>query len=183
MLIREKPNKDIRTSDMLLDFKKVSLLVVEDSMPMNRLICSILDRFEAKDVFSCVNGDEAFKTFCRERPDIVIADWMMEPSDGIELTRRIRRDDASPNKLCPVIMLTGYNSMKRVMKARDAGVTEYLVKPFSAQDIANRLAYVINMPRDFIDCKNYFGPDRRRRMDLKYSGPFRRSTDNEIDIV
>lgn len=168
---------------MLLDFSKISLLVVEDSLPMNKLLCSILERFDVKSVYSCVDGEEAYNAFCKKRPDIVIIDWMMEPIDGIEFTKRIRRDDSSPNKLCPIIMLTGYNSAKRVMIARDAGVTEYLVKPFTAQDIANRLAYVINMPRDFIECKTFFGPDRRRRVDFKYSGPFRRHTDNEIDIV
>ncbi|MEM7680293.1 MAG: response regulator, partial [Pseudomonadota bacterium] len=57
------------------------------------------------------------------------------------------------------------------------GTTEFLVKPFSANDLARRIAYVINKPRDFIETSDYFGPDRRRRVIENYSGPYRRSSD------
>jgi hypothetical protein len=53
-----------------------------------------------------------------------------------------------------------------------------LVKPFTAKDIAARIAYVINNPRDFIQCNSFFGPERRRKVDLNYSGTFRRRADN-----
>ena len=96
-------------------------------------------------------------------PDIVIADWQMEPMNGIELTHEIRTNQLSPNRMAPVILVTGYSAITRVAQARDVGVTEFIVKPFSANDLAKRLAYVINKPRDFIDADGYFGPDRRRR--------------------
>ena len=79
--------------------------------------------------------------------------------------------------MAPVILVTGYSALSRVAEARDAGVTEFLVKPFSANDLAKRIAYVINKPRDFIDCTGYFGPDRRRRKNPDYKGPFRREED------
>ena len=167
---------------MAIDFSKISVLLVEDSLPMQQLISSMLEEFGVKQTHIADNGEQGYAKFCLERPDIVIADWMMQPEDGIDLVKKIRTDDKSPNFVCPVIMLTGYNSMKRVMMARDAGVTEYLVKPFTATDIANRLAYVINEPRDFIDCKDFFGPDRRRRIDLGFKGPFRRNTDTDVEV-
>jgi DNA-binding response OmpR family regulator len=102
----------------------------------------------------------------------------MEPMDGIELTKLIRRDPASPNRLAPIILVTGFSAVGRVGVARDAGITEFMVKPFSANDLAKRLAYVINKPRDFIDAPAYFGPDRRRRKNPDYPGPYRRDEDS-----
>jgi DNA-binding NtrC family response regulator len=74
-------------------------------------------------------------------------------------------------------MVTGYSAMPRVAEARDTGATEFLVKPFSANDLAKRIAHVINKPRDFIDSNEYFGPDRRRRKADDYIGPLRREED------
>jgi len=168
---------------MALDLSKISVLLVEDSVPISKMLGDILTNLGVDNVDSAKNGEVAFEIFCKKRNDIVISDWMMEPVDGIDLTALIRRNVDSPNKLVPIIMLTGYNSFKRVLKARDMGVTEYMVKPFSAKEIAERIAYVVNNPRDFIHCKNYFGPDRRRIIDIAYNGQFRRNSDMDLDYV
>jgi len=105
----------------------------------------------------------------------VMAQMIEAPVDGLEMIRKVRRDPRSPRPRIPVIMMTGYNAVPRVREARDTGVTEYLVKPFSAHDLAKRLAYVINKPRDFVIASSYFGPDRRRRNDGSYTGPDKRA--------
>jgi DNA-binding NtrC family response regulator len=75
-------------------------------------------------------------------------------------------------------MMTGYSARPRVQAARDTGVTEFLVKPFSADSMAKRIAHVINRPRDFVAVeKGYFGPDRRRKKTTNYNGPKRREED------
>jgi DNA-binding response OmpR family regulator len=106
----------------------------------------------------------------------------MEPMNGIELAHEIRTNALSSNRMVPIVLITGYSALSRVAQARDAGVTEFLVKPFSANDLAKRIAYVINKPRDFIDSHDYFGPDRRRRQHPDYKGPFRREDDNAVDV-
>lgn len=163
---------------MPFDFKKLTILVVEDTAPMRKLITSVLETLGVGRIYSADNGERGFDIFKRENPDIVVADWHMEPISGIELTREIRSNVTSPNRMAPIILVTGYSALNRVAEARDAGVTEFLVKPFSANDLAKRIAYVINKPRDFIDCKTYFGPDRRRRSSPDYAGPFRRVEDS-----
>lgn len=168
---------------MTLDLSKINILFVEDSFPINRLLCDIIGKLGGRNLDSTKNGKEAFEIFCKKRHDIVITDWMMEPMDGLELTRMIRSHPESPNKLVPILMLTGYNSFKRVLEARDVGVTEYLVKPFTAQDIADRIAYVINNPRDFIHSTHYFGPNRRRSIDVLYNGAFRRNDDMDLSLL
>jgi CheY-like chemotaxis protein len=162
---------------MAFDFSKLSVLVVEDTVPLRQLVEHILDSMDVGSVYSAGDGETGYEKFKKYNPDIVLADWHMAPVNGIELTQQIRTDLMSPNRMTPVILVTGYCAIERVAEARDAGVTEFMVKPFSANDLATRLAYVINKPRDFIDCGGYFGPDRRRKVDPQYKGPFRREDD------
>lgn len=157
---------------------KLSILVVEDTEPMRKLLVSVLRALGVEDIFEAAEGAEGFQMFCEHNPDLVIADWEMQPINGLDLTLDIRQNPQSPNRMVPIILVTGYNAMSRVARARDAGVTEFLVKPFSAEDLAKRLGYVINAPRDFVSCTGYFGPDRRRYQSAHYDGPKRRVDDH-----
>ena len=94
--------------------------------------------------------------------------------NGLELIKTIRTDPESPNRFVPIIVVTGYAAPKRVMEARDAGMTEFVVKPFTAEHIIKRITHVINYPRDFVETKTYIGPNRRRHSDDDYFGPERR---------
>jgi two-component system chemotaxis response regulator CheY len=71
-------------------------------------------------------------------------------------------------------MLTGHTERTRVMKARDAGITEFLAKPISAKGLYQRVFSVVAHPRPFIRTACYFGPERRRTANAKYVGPERR---------
>ena len=165
---------------MAFQFDRLSVLIVEDTVPMQKLVSSVLDTLGVGSIMKADDGTTGFEAFCKHNPDIVIADWHMVPTSGIEMVKQIRRDPLSPNKTVPIIMMTGYSALPRVSEARDTGATEFLVKPFSANDLARRIAYVINKPRDFIETPDYFGPDRRRRVLEDYTGPFRRSSDAPI---
>ena len=165
---------------MAFQFEKLSVLIVEDTIPMQKLVTSVLDTLGVGRVMKAEDGESGYETFCTENPDIIIADWHMVPMTGIELVEKIRTDENSPNKTVPIIMMTGYSALPRVAEARDKGATEFLVKPFSANDLARRIAYVINKPRDFIKTPDYFGPDRRRVNKEGYKGPFRRKEDTPI---
>lgn len=170
---------------MSLKFDRLSMLVVEDTQPMLKLLVSVLEALGVKNIETAANGEDAYRAFTLRNHDIILTDWAMEPVDGISLTRMVRQNDQSPNKLVPVILITGYSAWSRVEEARDAGVTEFLVKPFTAHDIARRVAHVINHPRDFIETQDFFGPDRRRRRagaDNTYKGPYRRVADSHHDL-
>ena len=167
---------------MAFKFDKLSVLIVEDTLPMQKLMTSILESLGVGYIYTADNGERGFEQFKRFNADIIIADWHMEPTSGIDLTREIRTNTLSPNRMAPIILVTGYSALARVAEARDVGVTEFLVKPFSANDMAKRIAHVINRPRDFIDCVGYFGPDRRRRIAADYAGPRRRRDDNTVSM-
>lgn len=165
---------------MAYQFNRISVMVVEDNLPMMEITKALLLAFGVGNVISASNGDIGFRRFCQYNPDIVIADWMMKPMDGITLTQRIRNAPDSPNPYVPVILMTGFSEKRRVLEARDAGVTEFLVKPFNARDLYKRIAQVIERPRQFVRSDDFFGPDRRRNKKTEeYAGPQRRETDEQ----
>lgn len=143
--------------------KELTVLVVEDSEPMMDVMVTILDRFGFGRILTANDGEEAFSAFQRYKPDIIITDWHMENVDGLELCRWIRRNKHSVNRTIPIILMTGFTEHMRITKARDIGVTEILVKPFTAEQLAKRLMHIVDFPRDFIESIGFFGPDRRRR--------------------
>jgi DNA-binding response OmpR family regulator len=172
-----------KSGSMAYNFSDISVLIVEDNMPMTELIKSLLGVYGFTNLITAGNGEEGFEVFRRSSPDLVITDWMMKPGDGISLTRRIRNDPASGNQFVPVILMTGFSEKRRVMQARDAGVTEFLVKPFNARDLYRRIAQIIERPRQFVRSEAFFGPDRRRQHDTSYKGTLRRESDFSSENV
>ena len=128
------------------------------------------------------DGAAGLEAFTSSAPYVVITDWAMPIFDGLELTQMIRQPGANANPFVPIIMLTGHSEKKRVMAARDAGITEFLAKPLSAKALYERIANIVLNPRPFVRTKGYFGPDRRRNGNPAYSGPERRRGE-KADII
>jgi DNA-binding response OmpR family regulator len=78
-----------------------------------------------------------------------------------------------------MIIVTGRRSEADVQLARKAGVNEFVIKPFTPAGLLSRIQLVLLKPRPFVVCEDYIGPDRRRRVELSYSGPLRRTSDPE----
>jgi DNA-binding response OmpR family regulator len=76
--------------------------------------------------------------------------------------------------------MTGFSEKRRVVQARDAGVTEFLVKPFTARDMYRRISQIVERPREFVKSEDFFGPDRRRTKRSDYEGPLRREEDASV---
>lgn len=165
---------------MAYNFNNVQVLVVESSVAMFQLVKGVLGLLSVpeKNVHSAYTIEEAFAKFCSVNHDLIIPDWLQNPDRGIHLTKMIRMDKASVNPYVPIIMTAGSGHYSRVIKARDAGISEYLVKPFSAKSLADRIVRVIEKPRLFVVSENYVGPDRRVRSE-GYTGPERRSQETQ----
>lgn len=145
---------------------------------MLSLTTSILTMFGFKTVHGAKNVKDGYRLFCEHNHDLVITDWLMEPDDGLDLVRMIRKNEGSPNKFVPVILMTGYSDKTRVESARDLGVTEFLMKPYSARDMYARIVQIVEKPRQFVDTGEFFGPDRRRRKNFAFYGEEKRQ---EVD--
>ena len=165
-----------------IDFNKLRFLVIDDNAHMRRIVRTLLHGFGAREVYEAEDGASGLEAFTNFSPDIIIADWAMPIFDGLELTQMIRQPGANANPYVPIVMLTGHSEKKRVIAARDAGVTEFLAKPISAKALYQRILNIVANPRPFIRTKSYFGPDRRRNVNANYVGPERRKG-GKADVI
>ncbi len=154
--------------------KLVSILIVDDQNFTRILLRRILGVLGGRRISEAKDVEGAWRQVLTDPPpDLLIVDWEMLEADGLELVRRVRHDDASPNKFMPIIMLTAHSEKSRIYTARDAGVNEFVIKPISPKTLFDRINEVIEHPRKFIRTKDFFGPDRRRKK-VSYTGEERR---------
>ena len=160
----------------------LKILLVDDNHYMRVLLAEILRAIGVKDIFEANDGAEGLQMMRDHPVDIVMTDLSMQPLDGIDFVRLLRNSPDSPNQMAPVVMITGHSTFARVNEARDAGVNEFLSKPLTARGVIERLHQAVENPRQFVRSDDYFGPDRRRRKDATFQGPFRRKTDDKKDM-
>ena len=166
------------TTDQLIasaiNLEEIKILVVDDNAFMRSLIRQLLKALGAREIFEASDGREGYEVARQVNPDIALVDWVMEPEDGLAFVKKIRSAEDSPNRLMPLIMVSGFSEESRVLAARDAGVNEFVVKPLSATSLFSRIQWVVENPRRFVTTDTYFGPDRRRR-DIPFKGENRRA--------
>ena len=167
-----------------IEFNRLRFLVIDDNAHMRRIVRTLLHGFGVREAYEAEDGAAGLEAYTNYVPDIIILDWLMPIFDGLELTQMIRQPDANINPYVPIIMITGHTEKRRVLAARDAGVTELLAKPISAKALYQRIVNIVVNPRPFMRNKNYFGPDRRRDGNSNFVGPDRRDGgDDEGEMI
>lgn len=157
----------------------ISVLIIDDNAHMRTIIKNLLRSIGVAHISECSDAVEAFVALARSPADVILTDIAMPWMDGVEFTFRLRTDMASPDQFVPVIMVSGHSERHKVAAARDAGATEFLVKPITARGLLDRLRSIVERPRTYVRAAGYFGPDRRRRAPDDYTGPRRRQVDQQ----
>jgi len=160
-----------------LRYDLLKILLVDDNHHMRVLLAEILKAVGVRHIYEASDGAQGLQMMRNHQIDIIMTDLSMQPLDGIDFVRLLRRSPDSPNQMCPVIMITGHSTMTRVQEARNAGVNEFLAKPLTARGVVERISQVVENPRPYVKTEDYFGPDRRRRADPNFHGPWRREGD------
>ena len=121
----------------------MGVLVVEDSQEMRKILQGMLSDIGVHQVFMAKDGMEAllFMGDCEDMIDIVLADWNMPHMDGAELLRQIRAADP----YMPFVMITGRADKASVLEARSHGVSSYIAKPFSVEQLEKKLVAVARL--------------------------------------
>ena len=114
-----------------------NVLVADDSATMRKIIIRSLNAVGITSVVEAADGSQAVALFMFKPGtfDLVLTDWNMPGKTGLEVTREIRAQDAK----VPIIMITTEAEKGRVIQAIQAGVTDYLVKPFTAETLREKL--------------------------------------------
>ena len=112
------------------------LLIIEDEPDLRELLSFTLSR-EGYDVMEAETAETALQMLDSKLPDLAIVDWMLPGMDGIELVKRLRRDDVTED--LPIIMLTARGEEPDKLKSFDVGIDDYITKPFSPRELLARI--------------------------------------------
>lgn len=123
-----------------MSLNQTQVLVVDDEPAIRDMIAFALDR-AGMEVQTAGNAGEALVSITRERPDVILMDWMMPGVSGIELTRRLRREPYTQD--IPIIMLTARVTEDDKVAGLEAGADDYIVKPFSPRELLARIRAVL----------------------------------------
>ncbi|MBU6360378.1 MAG: response regulator [Chloroflexi bacterium] len=117
--------------------RNMAILIVDDYKTMLRIIRNLLKQIGFDNVDEATDGSTALQQLREKNYGLVISDWNMEPMTGLQLLKEIRSDPKL--KHIPFIMVTSESRTKNVIVARDAGVSNYIVKPFNADTLKQKL--------------------------------------------
>jgi len=120
--------------------KNMRVVIVDDYTTMLRILRNLLRQLEINNVDEANDGDTAYHLMQKNPPDLVISDWNMVPVTGLDLLRRVRAD--AKLKHIPFIMVTAESKTENVIAAKQAGVSNYIVKPFNADTLRAKIASV-----------------------------------------
>lgn len=125
---------------MSLD-KSMNVLIVDDYKTMLRIIRNLLKQIEFNNVEEASDGTEALAKLRSGQFGLVISDWNMQPMTGLELLQEVRAD--ARLKSTPFIMITAESKAENVVAAKQAGVSNYIVKPFNAETLKEKIEKVL----------------------------------------
>ncbi|HMM54183.1 MAG TPA: chemotaxis response regulator CheY [Candidatus Desulfobacillus sp.] len=120
--------------------KNLKFLVVDDFSTMRRIVRNLLKELEFNNVEEAEDGALAYARLTSERFDFVVTDWNMPNMDGLTLLQQIR---ANPQlQHLPVLMITAEAKKENIIAAAQAGASGYIVKPFTAATLSEKLAKI-----------------------------------------
>lgn len=117
------------------------ILIVDDYKTMLRIIRNLLKQLGFNNVDEATDGAAALQKLRDKHYDLVISDWNMEPMSGLQLLKEVRSDNKL--KALPFVMITAESKSENVVAAKQAGVTNYIVKPFNAATLKTKLNAVL----------------------------------------
>lgn len=120
----------------------MKVLVVDDYKTMTKIVANLLKTIGFKEVVELNDGASALQALRKDRFGLVISDWNMEPMTGLQLLQECRKD-AQLAKI-PFIMITAESKTENVIAAKQAGVDNYIVKPFNAETLKSKVEAVLS---------------------------------------
>jgi len=121
--------------------RNINVLIVDDFPAMLLIMKNLLKKLDLQNVDQAENGEQALVMLRRKTYGLVLSDWSMEPVTGLDLLREVRNDDVLKNT--PFIMVTSEDDETKIAAADDAGVSGYLLKPFTAETLKDKIENVL----------------------------------------
>jgi len=121
--------------------KNMAILVVEDNNTMRRIVQNLLRQLGFGNILEAIDGADALIKLRERKVDFIISDWNMAPMTGLDLLKQVRAD--ANLKHIPFIMVTAESKTDNIIIAKQHGVSNYIVKPFSAETLKSKMVSII----------------------------------------
>jgi len=121
--------------------KSMNILIVDDYKTMLKIVGNLLRQLGFSNIDEATDGSMALDMFSKKAYGLIISDWNMEPMSGLDLLKNIRGGANNPK--VPFIMVTAESKTENVIIAKQAGVNNYIVKPFNAETLKTKLSSVL----------------------------------------
>ena len=121
--------------------KSINILVVDDYKSMTRIVRSLMEQLGFHNVDEALNGPDALALIQSKDYGLVLSDWNMQPMSGFELLKKVRAEPRT--KDLPFVMVTAEAKVDNVVAARQAGVNNYIIKPFTLAVLKQKLSTVL----------------------------------------
>ncbi|WP_235528668.1 MULTISPECIES: two-component system response regulator [unclassified Phenylobacterium] len=152
------------------------VLIIDPAPASARLLADSMRNIANVQLWHAPTTRKGLEAARQVNPQLIFVELAGTEVDGVQFSRQLRRSDAAC-RMAPIIMVTATATAAAILSARDAGVHEFLRKPYTTKDLLRRLEAVTLHPRDWVEAVEYVGPDRRRFNSGDYSGPLKRRSD------
>ncbi len=139
---------------------RLKILIIESNALTAKAIKNALCQLGVLEVFCAANIEDALETLATTELDLILSDWSPQ-MNGLQLLQRVRNDHSKSNPYIPVIFLSAFSDSEQRKEAINAGINDFLTKPFTARRIYNHIKRTIEVPSFFLRSGRYFGPCRR----------------------
>ena len=120
--------------------KAMPILIVDDYKTMLRIVRGLLNQLGFNNIDEATDGTMAWDMVQKKPYGLIVSDWNMEPMSGYEFLKLVRTNEAT--KKLPFVMVTAESKTENIIAAKQAGVSNYIVKPFNGQTLKQKLEAV-----------------------------------------
>jgi len=121
--------------------RDLSILIVDDYRTMLKIVRGLLEQLGFRNIDEATDGKAAYDLICGKQYDLVISDWNMQPMTGLDLLKKVRSEPKTAK--LPFIMVTAEAKAENVVAARQAGVNNYIIKPFTQAVLKQKMSAVL----------------------------------------
>lgn len=154
------------------------VVIVDHTRPATKLLSECLRHLGAQDIYVAHDDLDAIGLAKDADPQVIFTEYKCPHLDGVYFSKSLRASEFKCRK-APIIMMTAGITASMLNEARNAGIDEFMLKPFAVKDVQRRLEAVLLTPRPWIEAISYIGPDRRRFNSSDYMGSPRRQADKD----
>lgn len=159
-----------------INLDKAAVMLLSGAQGME-LLNRIFHGFGVRHPYRCQNAERAMD-ICREADlDLIICDGSLPDGETYDFVHALRRSDMEPNRFCPVMIIQGHTPIDQIQKARDCGANFVVAKPITPRLLLERVLWIAQESRPFIELDGYVGPDRRFQNLGSPNGAGRRRSD------